>query len=110
VKEVNISPEQDRRYDTQIACVPERGWVVIHTELSGQWEHPVFELSILSSERRKLASTLILDAPSSFRITLHPNDVEVGMPLLLQVKLVNTTDTSVETIGEHPFVYERAAK
>lgn len=107
---MNIGNKQDRHYDTQIDCVPERGWVVVQTELAGPWEHPVFELSILSSERQKLASTLILDAPSSFRITLHPTDVEVGMPLLLQVKLVNTADTSVETIAEHPFVYERAAR
>lgn len=107
---MNINSEQDRHYNTQIDCVPEKGWVVVYTELTGQWEHPVFELSILSSERQKLASTLILDAPSSFRITLHPGDVEVGMPLLLQVKLVSTTDMSVETIGEHPFVYEGATK
>lgn len=107
---MNINSEQDRHYDAQIACVPERGWVVVQTELAGQWEHPVFELSILSSDRQKLASTLILDAPPSFRITLHPTDVEVGMPLLLQVKLVNTADTSVETIGEHPFIYESTTK
>lgn len=108
---MNIRTDQDRHYGTRIDCVPEKGWVVVHTELTGQWEHPVLELSILTSvERRKLASTLILDAPSSFRITLHPTDVEVGMSLLLQVRLINTADTSVQTIGEHPFIYEGAAK
>jgi len=106
---VNFNPEPNSSYDAKISCVPERGWVVVQTELSGQWERPILELSILSVERQKLAGTLIMGVPPSFRVTLHPSGVKVGMPLLLQVRLVDTTDTSVRTIGEHSFIYESSS-
>lgn len=96
----------ENHYNVEIACVPAKGWVVVQTELSGEWENPVFELSVLSADGCTRASTIVMDAPSSFRITLHPRSVEVGMPLLLQVKLINTEDTSVKTIKEYPFVFE----
>lgn len=103
---MSLNPEQGRVYDVQLSCVPEKGWVVVQTELAGEWESPVFELSILSTAGQTLASTIVMDAPLSFRITLHPRGVEVGMPLLLQVKLINSEDVSVKTIKECPFVFE----
>ena len=93
-------------YDVAVSCVPERGWVIVRAEAAVGLENPVVELSILSPEGRSLASTLVMDAPSSFRVTLHPREVEVGMSLVLQVKLISTEDTSVELIGEYPFAFE----
>ncbi len=89
-----------------VSCVPKRGWVIVQAEAAVGLENPVVELSILSPEGRFLASTLVMDAPSSFRVTLHPREVEVGMSLVLQVKLISTEDTSVELIGEYPFAFE----
>lgn len=103
---MNLSREQRGVYDVKVSCVPEKGWVVVQTQLSGEWENPVFELSVLSADGQTLASTIMMDAPSSFRITLHPRSVEVGMPLVLQVKSISTEDTSVKTVKEYPFVFE----
>jgi hypothetical protein len=90
----------------EIACVPDRGWVVVQTEWTGEWPNPVFELSVLSEDGQALASTIVMDAPPVFRITLHPRVVESGMPLLLRVKLLRAEDPAVTIVGEYPFVFE----
>jgi len=97
---------KENPYNVAIACVPERGWVMVQAEAIVGLENPIVELCIPSPGGRSLASTLVMDAPSSFRVTLHPREVEVGMSLVLQVKLISTEDTSVELVGEYPFVFE----
>ena len=86
--------------------MPERGWVIVQAEATTKLPNPVVELCIPSHEGRSLASTVVMDAPSFFRVTLHPRGVELGMSLVLQVKLISTEDTSVELVGEYPFVFE----
>ena len=93
-------------YNVAVSCVPERGWVIVQAQATIGLENPIVELSIPSPDGRSLASTLVMDAPSFFRVTLHPGEVEVGMSLVLQVKLVSTEDASVALVGTYPFVFE----
>jgi hypothetical protein len=93
-------------YNVAVSCMPERGWVIVQAEATVELQNPVVELCIPSSEGRSMASTVVMDAPSSFRVTLHPRGVEVGMSLVLQVKLISTEDMSVELGGEYPIVFE----
>jgi hypothetical protein len=86
-----------------VACEPQRGWVTVTGLLAGPLEYPVVELTILSAEGRRLASTMIVDSTPEFHMTLHPRDVEPGMPLILRVEvLVKETRVAVR---EYDFVY-----
>lgn len=96
----------ERPYSVKVCCVPERGWVIVQASAAIELENPIVELSILSPEGRSMASTLVMDAPPSFRVTLHLDGVEVGMSLRLLVKLISAEDTSVETIEEFPFTFQ----
>ena len=96
----------DSIHNLAISSSPERGWVTVVGEVSNSLEHPIVELSVLSADGQALASTIIMDTPSSFRVTLHPHGAERGMPLVLQVKLISAEDTSVETVGEYSFQFE----
>jgi hypothetical protein len=92
-------------YNMAVCCVPHRGWVVVQASAAAELVNPIVELSVLSPEGRSLASTLVMDAPPSFRVTLHLDEVRVGMSLRLQVKLISAEDTSVETIEVLPFTF-----
>lgn len=93
-------------HNLTISSVPERGWVTIQAEISADLENPIIELSVLSEEREPLASTVVMDAPVSFKVTLHPRDVKDGMSLFAQIKLIDASDKSVKLLGEYPFTFE----
>lgn len=97
--------DNEKIYQVSVSCVPEKGWVVVQAETAAELENPVVELSVLSSEGQTLAGTLMMDAPASFRVTLHPRPVEPSQSLLLRVRLVSTADASVSLIGEYPFTF-----
>ena len=71
-------------------------------------EHPIVEFRVVSAGDEPLASTLVMDAPGSFRVTLHVPGVDIGAQLRLQVQLISAEDTAVQMVGEYPFVYEPA--
>ena len=102
------SSDSERVFDVAVSCVPERGWVVVQTDAVVQLEHAIVELRIVSAGDEPVASTLVMDAPDSFRVTLHVPGVDIGAQLRLQVQLISAEDTAVQMLGEYPFVYEPA--
>ena len=98
--------QDERAFDAAISCYPERGWVAVQVDSAVELEHPIFELRVVSAGNEPIASTLVMDAPDSFRVTLHLRGVDLGTRLCLQVQLISAEDTAVRTVGEFPFVYE----
>ena len=100
--------DSERMFDVAVSCVPERGWVVVQTDAVVELEHPIVELRVVSTGDQRVASTLVMDAPASFRVTLHLPGVDLGTSLRLQIQLISVEDTTVQLVGEYPFVFEPA--
>lgn len=96
----------ERLYDVEISCVPRRGWVAVQAVATVELQNPIVEFSILSPGGHSLASTLVMDAPQSFRVTLHLSEVQVGTSLRLQMKLIKTEDASVAATEVLPFTFQ----
>lgn len=87
-----------------VACQPERGWVTVRGRLAGETpEYPVVELIILSPEGKRLAETMIVDAPPEFQMTLHLRSVPEGAPLVLRVEVSENENTVA--VREYSFEY-----
>jgi hypothetical protein len=71
-----------------VACDTQRGWVTVSGQRALELPFPVVELALLSAEGYLLASTIIVDAPPEFQMTLHPRGVVPEMPLILRVELL----------------------
>lgn len=77
-----------------VACRPAEGRVTVRGELPDALEYPAVELTVLSREGGALASTLIVDAPPQFQMTLHlRSDAAVGARLRLRVEVIKGDET-----------------
>ena len=93
-----------------VACDPQRGWVTVMGQRSAQLEYPVIELTLFSLDGQKLASTLIVDAPEEFRMTLHPRGASPGMSLVLRLEMFRGDASFVVREYNFQFVADEATE
>jgi hypothetical protein len=91
-------------HDVAVACDTGRGWVTVAGQLSTEIEHPVVELTLIAAGGQPMASTMIVDAPPEFQMTLHPRRAERGLSLTLRVEVFQ--DDGLVCVQEYPFTFE----
>jgi len=95
---------QTRVHDVAVACDTRRGWVTVTGQLTTEIEHPVVELTLINIDGQPLASTMIVDAPPEFQMTLHPRQAERGLSLNLRIEVFH--DDDLVCVQEYPFSFE----